>query len=95
MSHTAIIFEDMGWKRLYPITLSRPAFDCRIGVTTLGRRLTGQLGLNDHKRVGYQCRTTFRPLTEIETISPLSWEMPRTMIRFPSRRTDVTIVAGG
>jgi UDP-N-acetylglucosamine diphosphorylase/glucosamine-1-phosphate N-acetyltransferase len=66
MNHQVVIFEDAGWRRLYPITLSRPTFDCRVGVATLGRRLTLQLGRRDLKRVDFLCREQLRPGVERE-----------------------------
>ncbi len=64
MSQEALIFEDAGWRDLYPITLSRPAFDCRVGATTLGRRLALQLTRREVKRVDFLCRPLLRPLVE-------------------------------
>jgi hypothetical protein len=66
MSRQAVIFEDAGWRRLYPLTLARPSFDCRVGVTTLGRRLSAQLGKHDIKRVDFLCRQVLRPIVERE-----------------------------
>mgnify|MGYP001083298989 CR=1 FL=1 len=66
MNHQVVIFEDAGWRRLYPITLSRPTFDCRVGAATLGRRLTLQLGRRDLKRVDFLCREQLRPGVERE-----------------------------
>ncbi len=64
MSRQVVIFEDVGWRRLYPITLTRPAFDCRVGAVSLGRRLAAQLAQRDIKRVDYLCRPVLRPLVE-------------------------------
>jgi UDP-N-acetylglucosamine diphosphorylase/glucosamine-1-phosphate N-acetyltransferase len=64
MSQEILIFEDVGWKRLYPITLSRPTFECRVGVTTLARRLVAQLSRRDIKKAGFLCRPLLRPLVE-------------------------------
>ena len=66
MSVHVIVFEDAGWRRLYPITLSRAAFDCRVGVTTLGKRLTAQLARRDMKRVDFLCRPLLAPIVERE-----------------------------
>jgi UDP-N-acetylglucosamine diphosphorylase/glucosamine-1-phosphate N-acetyltransferase len=66
MSRHAVIFEDAAWSRLYPITLSRPTFDCRTGVTTLGRRLAAQLARREFRRVEYLCRPLLRPIVERE-----------------------------
>jgi UDP-N-acetylglucosamine diphosphorylase/glucosamine-1-phosphate N-acetyltransferase len=64
MSGHVVLFEDAGWRRLYPITLSRPAFDCRVGATSLGHRLIAQLALKDIRRVDLLCRSGLRPLVE-------------------------------
>ncbi len=64
MSTQALIFEDAGWRRLYPLTLSRPAFDLRAGATTLGRRLGAQLAGREVKRVDLLCRDLLRPVVE-------------------------------
>ena len=64
MSHQVVIFEDAGWRRLYPLTLSRPAFECRTGTAPLARRLTAQLARKDFKRVGFLCRPVLRPLVQ-------------------------------
>jgi UDP-N-acetylglucosamine diphosphorylase/glucosamine-1-phosphate N-acetyltransferase len=64
MTRTVVIFEDSGWRGLHPITLSRPAFECRVGVTTLGRRLAAQLARREMKRVITLCRPLLRPLLE-------------------------------
>ena len=66
MSGHVIVFEDAGWRRLYPITVSRVAFDGRVGVTTLGKRLTAQLARRDLKRVDFLCRPLLRPIVERE-----------------------------
>lgn len=66
MSRTLVVFEDAGWRRLHPVTLSRPSFDCRVGVTTLGRRLAAQFQQHEVKRVDYLCRAALRPLVERE-----------------------------
>jgi UDP-N-acetylglucosamine diphosphorylase/glucosamine-1-phosphate N-acetyltransferase len=66
MSRTVLVFEDAGWSRLYPLTLARPSFECRIGVTTLGRRLTAQLSRRGEKRIAYLCRPRLRPILERE-----------------------------
>ena len=66
MSGHVIVFEDAGWRRLYPITLSRATFDCRVGVTTLGKRLTAQLARHDMKRVDFLCRPLLGPVVERE-----------------------------
>jgi UDP-N-acetylglucosamine diphosphorylase/glucosamine-1-phosphate N-acetyltransferase len=66
MSQHVVVFEDSGWRRLYPITLARPSFDARIGVTTLGRRLVGQFAARDGKRVDFLCRPALRPIAERE-----------------------------
>jgi UDP-N-acetylglucosamine diphosphorylase/glucosamine-1-phosphate N-acetyltransferase len=66
MSGHVVLFEDAGWRRLYPITLSRPSFDCRMGTTSLGRRLIAQLALKDIRRVDFLCRTVLRPIVERE-----------------------------
>lgn len=66
MSQHVIVFEDAGWRRLYPLTLSRPTFDLRVGVTTLARRLVAQLAHRDLKRVDFLCRSQLRPLVERE-----------------------------
>ena len=60
----AIIYEDGGWEEMYPITLSRPAFECRAGGTTLGRRLVAQLARLGVKRVEFLARPVFRPILE-------------------------------
>jgi UDP-N-acetylglucosamine diphosphorylase/glucosamine-1-phosphate N-acetyltransferase len=59
-----IVFEDAGWRRLYPVTLSRPAFECRTGGATLGRRLAAQLAGAGYPRVDLLCRALLRPLVE-------------------------------
>jgi len=64
MNPEAIIFEDAGWRSLYPITLSRPTFECRSGVATLGRRLASQLARREIRKVGFLCRHLLRPLVE-------------------------------
>jgi UDP-N-acetylglucosamine diphosphorylase/glucosamine-1-phosphate N-acetyltransferase len=64
MSRQVVVFEDAGWRRLYPITLTRPAFDCRVGAVTLGRRLAAQLAQREVKRVDYLCRPVLRPVVE-------------------------------
>ncbi len=64
MSHQVVIFEDAGWRRLYPLTLSRPSFECRTGTTSLARRLSAQLAQKDIKRVSFLCRALLRPLVE-------------------------------
>jgi len=61
-----VVFEDRAWRGLYPITLSRPAFDCRAGGTTLGRRLLAQLAERDLKHVTFLTRSLLRPLVERE-----------------------------
>ena len=66
MSGHVVLFEDSGWQRLYPITLSRPSFDCRLGTTSLGRRLIAQLALKDIRRVDLLCRSGLRPIVERE-----------------------------
>ena len=66
MNHQVVIFEDAGWRRLYPATLSRPSFDCRVGAATLARRLALQLGRRDLKRVDLLCRAALRPVVERE-----------------------------
>jgi UDP-N-acetylglucosamine diphosphorylase/glucosamine-1-phosphate N-acetyltransferase len=60
----ALVFEDLHWRRLYPITLSRASFEVRVGATTLGQRLAAQLGGHDVKRVDFLCRPVLRPLVE-------------------------------
>jgi len=64
VNREAILFEDAGWRSLYPITLTRPTFDCRAGVTTLGRRLISQLARREIKKAGFRCRPLLRPLVE-------------------------------
>ena len=64
MGREIVIFEDAGWKRLYPITLSRATFECRTGASALGRRLLGQLNEGEPGRVGFLCREYLRPLVE-------------------------------
>src|SRR5215471_16636041 len=66
MSGHVVLFEDMGWRHLYPITLSRPSFDCRVGTTSLGRRLIAQLALKDIRRVDLLCRSGLRGIVERE-----------------------------
>jgi UDP-N-acetylglucosamine diphosphorylase/glucosamine-1-phosphate N-acetyltransferase len=66
MTAHAVLFEDAGWRRLYPVTLSRPSFDCRIGATTLGRRLGAQLARREIRRVDLLSRPLFRPIVERE-----------------------------
>ncbi len=64
MSRHAVIFEDAGWRRFYPICLTRPTFAVRIGVTTLGRRLITQVARHEIRRVDLLCRELLRPLVE-------------------------------
>ena len=59
-----VLFEDAAWEGLYPFTLSRPAFDLRVGVTSLARRLMTQLARHEMKRVDLLCRDGLRPLVE-------------------------------
>jgi len=60
----AIIYEDGGWDGLHPVTLTRPVFECRVGGTTLGRRLAAQLARLGVKRVEFLARPVFRPILE-------------------------------
>jgi len=62
--NSIVIFEDAGWRNLYPLSLSRPAFDCRVGGTGLGRRLAAQAVRAGGARVEYLCRPLLRPLVE-------------------------------
>lgn len=64
MSGHVVLFEDAGWPELYPITLSRPSFDCRVGTMSLGRRIIAQLALKDLRRVDLLCRPILRPIVE-------------------------------
>ncbi len=66
MSHHIVVFEDSGWRRFYPLTLSRPTFDLRVGATSLARRLIAKLAQRDQKRVDFICRPLLRPLVERE-----------------------------
>ena len=59
-----LVFEDAAWRGLYPITLSRPAFDCRVGGAPLARRLLAQLARREWKHAGLLCRPILRPLVE-------------------------------
>lgn len=59
-----VIFEDAQWRDLYPITLSRPAFDCRAGGSALGRRLAAQLAHRGVRSVSFLCRPALRPQVE-------------------------------
>lgn len=60
LATTLVVFEDAGWWRLYPLTLLRPAFEVRVGVTTLGRRLMAQLAARRVTRPALVCRDYLR-----------------------------------
>ncbi len=59
-----VLFEDAAWRKLYPLALTRPAFDLRIGVTTLGRRLTAQTAALKRDRPAFVTRDWLRPTVE-------------------------------
>ena len=61
-----VIFEDDGWRDFYPITLSRPVFDCRVGGGTLARRLMSRLVDFDLKHAELICRQRVRTQAERE-----------------------------
>jgi len=56
-----VVFEDAGWKPLYPLSLLRPVFDLRVGVTTLGRRLMAQMAARKLPRTILICREYLKP----------------------------------
>ena len=45
-----MLFEDAGWWRHYPLALTRPVFELRVGVTSLGRRLLAQMAARKYTR---------------------------------------------
>ena len=56
-----IISEDDGWKNLQPLTLTRPLWELRCGITTLGEKIQA---LFPGKDIGYACRTSLAPLIQ-------------------------------
>jgi predicted amidohydrolase YtcJ len=61
---TLVLFEDHAWRDLYPLTLVRPSFDLRVGVTTLGRRLAAQMAARKIPRTAFVCRPWLAPQVE-------------------------------
>lgn len=61
LATTLVLFEDAGWWRHYPLALTRPVFELRIGVTTLGRRLLTQMAARKFSRSVLVCREVLAP----------------------------------
>lgn len=56
-----IIFEDEGYKHLFPLTLSRPVFDLRCGITTLAEKIAAYF---KGREISFTARPVFRHTTE-------------------------------
>lgn len=58
-----MLFEDAGWWRHYPLALTRPVFELRVGVTSLGRRLLAQMAARKYTRAVLLCREYLASVT--------------------------------
>ena len=58
-----MLFEDAGWWRHYPLALTRPVFELRVGVTSLGRRLLAQMAARKYTRASLLCREYLAAVT--------------------------------